>query len=75
MKAIKYNQNNPDKAELSDYEKNIFGRVSNYASTSPLEFVAEYIAARMNGTKFPKAVNDQYQILYGKGDVPIKLPE
>ncbi len=70
----KYNDDNPKKAEITEEEKNIFGRVSNYATKSPVEFVAEYISAKMNGFKYPKIVDNYFKMFYGKGDFMLKFP-
>lgn len=45
---------------VNDYGKRVFGKVSGYAQKSSLEFIAEYIAARMCGHKFPESVNKEY---------------
>ena len=71
----KYSENEDSTKLLSDYERDIFGRVSNYATKSPLEFVAEYITARMSGHIFPKAVDNQFENFYGKGNVPLRFPK
>ena len=68
-----YNNKNNTKL-LTEYEKNIFGRVSDYATSSPLEFVAEYISARMSGYSFPETINNKFKTIYGKGNIPLKFP-
>ena len=41
--------------------KIITAKVSSYAPKSPGEFHSEYISARMNGIKFPKAVDKEFE--------------
>ena len=36
-------------------------KVSQYAATNPAEFCAEYIAAKFDGIKFPKCVDDMFK--------------
>ncbi len=45
--------------------QNIAERVSNYAKTSPLEFVAETHVGLCNGFKFPKKIMDLYRYYNG----------
>ena len=45
-----------DKFKMNDYGKRITGKVSAYAKTNPIEFIAEYVAGRMNGYDYPKEV-------------------
>ncbi len=57
---------------VNDYGKRVFGRVSGYAAKSSIEFVAEYVAARMCGHKFPKSVDDEYMAYT---NLSLKFPE
>ena len=49
------------KTYYNNVGKMITAKVSSYAPKSPGEFAAEYICARMNGIKFPKAVDKEFE--------------
>ncbi len=51
--------------ELSTIPKYVADVVCEYAGTSPAEFVAEYISARLEGKKYPDYVNREYLKFHG----------
>ena len=52
-----------DRFKMNDYGKRITGKVSAYAKTNPIEFIAEYVAGRMNGYDYPTEVKECIQKL------------
>lgn len=42
-------------------EENIINNVGRYAKENMVEFVAEYIAGKMNGREYPKDIDALYQ--------------
>ena len=57
---LKFSSKYPDVYKL---RKN-FAKVSNYATTNPIEFVAEYITGRMNGQTYPKHIDELFEKFY-----------
>ena len=51
--------------EIAKQRKAIAGKVSEYAQTNPMEFVAETFAGHIAGKKFDKDVYDMYKIYKG----------
>ena len=49
---------------ITDEDERIFARVSQYASIDNSEFCAEYVAGRMAGIKYPKAVDERFEYFW-----------
>ena len=50
---------------FNDMVQRIAAKVSNYATYSVDEFLAEYVAGRMDGHKYAEGVNSLFYILWG----------
>ena len=71
-----YVQDNNDFASgkliINSFGKRAYSTISGYATENSLEFVAEYVAARMCGQKFSQSVNDEYKY---ETNLDLKFPE
>ena len=47
--------------KMSDYEKMVAQKVSNYATTSTIEFCAEYIAGKTAGINYPTETDEMFR--------------
>ena len=50
---------------FNEQGKTMVSKVSAYACDNPAEFLAEYVAGRMDGHKYPQGVNALFNVLWG----------
>ena len=58
---IQFSKNSSNAIKNNALSLIITGKVSAYAKTNPIEFIAEYVAGRMNGYDYPTEVKECIQ--------------
>ena len=64
-KSFEYINDGFGSGNNAETRTSIAGRVSEYAKTNPLEFVAETFAVHINGERYDKDVYDLYKFYKG----------